>query len=108
MKNIQNSLLLLLLSYNTAFSQIINPNWTHVGPKSENQQNGNLFLSAQINRIAVDPSNSAHYVVAGRFGGLWESTNSGANWSSINTIPMGSNGSTAIAFRTNADLLVGD
>src|SRR5688572_12772649 len=108
MKKAHYILLLLLFCSATSFSQIINPDWEHVGPKSENQQNGNLFWPAQINRIAVDPSNSAHYFVAGRFGGLWETTNSGTLWENINTIPMGSNGSCAITFKTNNELFVGD
>jgi hypothetical protein len=101
-------LLLFLLSGNTGFTQIINPNWSFVGPRSENEGNNNKFRTSRLNCIAVNPGNSAQIIVGGQMGGLWKSNNTGANWANINTIPIGSNGISAVAFRNSNELYVSD
>jgi len=107
-KTFQNLILLLLIS-NSAFAQLTgNSNWTHVGPKSSNQQNGNGFETSQLNNVIIDPNNSQHLFVGGKFGGLWESYNRGASWSVINTNPTGFNGVGAMEFKSSTELLVGN
>lgn len=84
--------------------------WSHVGPLSTNLQpvNGqpNLFETAQINLIEVNPWNNEHLVCGGRYAGLWESRNGGASWERIPTEHLGSNGVGALHFISQNELLV--
>ena len=93
MKPLVISIIVVLLQFaNSGLSQT----WTHVGPISTNllPVNGlpNLFETAQINLIEVDPRNENHLFCGGRFAGLWESTDGGGNWTRIPTQHLGSNG----------------
>lgn len=76
--------------------------WSHVGPLSTNLElvNGlpNLFETAQINLIEVNPWNSQNMVCGGRYAGLWESKNGGTSWKRIPTDTLGSTGIGAIHF----------
>lgn len=82
-------------------------NWTHVGPKSDNQLGGNGFETAQLDNIAVDPANDQHLFASSWFGGLWESTDRGANWLPVESSITGTNGVSAITFLSSTEILVG-
>lgn len=99
--------ILLILLFN---QQIVAQNWTHVGPISTNLMpvNGkpNLFETAQINLIEVNPWNNSHWFCGGRFAGLWESKDAGRNWTRIPTQLLGSNGVGKIHFLSEHEILV--
>ncbi len=84
--------------------------WSHVGPLSTNLQpvNGapNLFETAQINLIEVNPLNDQHLFCGGRYAGLWESTDGGANWSPIETNVLGTHGIGSILFLNKSEVFV--
>jgi hypothetical protein len=84
--------------------------WTHVGPISTNllPVNGkpNLFETAQVNLIEVNPWNNSHWFCGGRFAGLWESQDAGKNWNRISTQHLGSNGVGKIHFISENEILV--
>ena len=109
MTNFMKTKLLLLL---TLFFSIqgLSQTWTHVGPISTNllPVNGlpNLFETAQINLIEVDPRNENHLFCGGRFAGLWESTDGGGNWTRIPTQHLGSNGVGKIHFLNAQEIFV--
>ena len=109
MTNFMKTKLLLLL---TLFFSIqgLSKTWTHVGPISTNllPVNGlpNLFETAQINLIEVDPRNENHWFCGGRFAGLWESTDGGGNWTRIPTQHLGSNGVGKIHFLNAQEIFV--
>ena len=51
-------LILIFVLISTFISaQINNSKWNFVGPISENLQNGNLFETSRLNKIAIDPVN---------------------------------------------------
>ena len=62
--------------------------WTEVGPKpiatrgSARVGNGfgSMPLSGRVSAIASDPSNADVVYIGGAAGGLWKSTDGGANW----------------------------
>jgi len=85
-------------------------NWSHVGPLSTNLEpvNGapNLFETAQINLIEVNPWNDQHVLCGGRWAGLWESTNGGAHWKRIGTTVLGTNGIGCILFLNEKEVFV--
>lgn len=97
----------LLIHFQTS---IFSQTWTHVGPISTNllPVNGlpNLFETAQINLIEVDPRNENHLFCGGRFAGLWESTDGGGNWTRIHTQQLGSNGVGKIHFLNAQEIFV--
>ena len=101
----------ILLFGFTLKSQDNNSNWTFVGPKSENLQNGNEFETSRLNKIAVDPLNEQNIAAAGFFAGLWISRNGTDTWNSLPThnitfghLDVGFNGVAAIAFNKNHEL----
>ncbi len=59
--------------------------WRWLGPNC--MHNGQTYGSARVDvvgrvsAIAVDPTNSAHLLVSGAGGGVWQSFDSGASWS---------------------------
>lgn len=85
-------------------------NWTHVGPISTNllpvKGKPNLFETAQVNLIEVNPLNNKHWFCGGRFAGLWESKDGGQNWSRIPTQHLGSNGVGKIHFLNEQEIFV--
>jgi hypothetical protein len=104
MKKIIYSIFLLLL-IKTVSAQ---SSWTHVGPKSDNQQNGNGFETAQLDNIAIDPNNSLHLFASSWYGGLWESTDRGANWLPVDNTVTGFNGVSAVTFLSSTEVLIGN
>src|ERR1044072_8567332 len=83
--------------------------WHFVGPYSNNNANGQEFETAQMNNIIMDPDDSLHMFAGSKFGGLWETTNGGGNWSNINTsLATGLNGVLGLAFRNSTQILVGN
>ena len=85
-------------------------NWLHVGPLSTNLQpvNGapNLFETAQLNLLEINPNNSQHLFCGGRYAGLWESKNGGDSWTRIPTEHLGSTGISVIHFINHQEILV--
>ncbi len=107
-------LILIFVLISTFISaQINNSKWNFVGPISENLQNGNLFETSRLNKIAIDPVNELNLATAGFFGGLWISKNGGDYWESlpthtikINQVDFGFNGVAAIDFNNNNELFL--
>jgi hypothetical protein len=98
--------LLIILQIQSMYAQ----HWTHVGPVSTNllPVNGkpNLFETAQVNLIEVNPWNNNHWFCGGRFAGLWESKDAGKNWTRIPTQHLGSNGVGKIHFLGEFEVFV--
>jgi len=56
--------------------------WTPIGPMPTVSSGGAVGLvSGRVTAIAVDPTNASIVFVGGAQGGVWKSTNGGANWS---------------------------
>jgi hypothetical protein len=91
-----------------------NSDWTFVGPYSDNLLNYNpntdcnKFQTGQLNIIAVDPTNEDHLITGGPHGGLWITTTAGNGWDNIGTIPIGSNGVSAAAFKNSNEIYAGN
>ncbi len=58
--------------------------WYNIGPQSINTLNTNqIVIERDIGRVttvAVDPSNSAHWLIGAAQGGVWETSDSGTTW----------------------------
>jgi hypothetical protein len=56
----------------------------NIGPQPINMLDGNNNLfeqdSGRVTSLAVDPSNSNHWLIGAAQGGVWETTNAGAAW----------------------------
>lgn len=87
-------------------------NWTHVGPKSTspdaqgNPDPNNGFETSQVNTVVVDPANTSHLFVAGRFAGLWESINGGASWTPVNSNITGCGGVSDVVFLNSSSIII--
>jgi len=101
MKKKHNLIMFLLLLTQYVWSQ----NWTAVGPFSTNLASGNLFETGRAECIAVDPTNTAKIYV-GAMGGLWKTTNGGANWYSMDPDPMYYSGASAVTVSSAGKLYV--
>jgi len=58
--------------------------WTSLGPAPLTGGNG---PTGRIRALAVDPSDSDHWVLGAPSGGVWESRDGGANWNSVTDAP---------------------
>lgn len=83
-------------------------NWSHVGPKSDNQNSGNGFETSRLEDITFDPFDANHMFTSGLFAGLWESTNGGNSWSFVDITAIGSGGVGDVAFLSASEILVGN
>jgi photosystem II stability/assembly factor-like uncharacterized protein len=81
-------------------------NWTHVGPKSDNQSNGNGFETSRLEDITFDPNNPNHMFASGLLAGLWESMDGGDTWDYIPSEVIGTSGVGDVAFWNNHEILV--
>jgi hypothetical protein len=93
----------LIVITNNLFSQ---SNWSHVGPISAN--NSTSLETGLVSNLAIDPNNPLHLFTSSIFGGLWESTDRGQNWTNITTNSTGSNGIKDITFISASKILVGN
>ena len=114
--------LLGLAPARTAWAQVIHvPYWFNIGPKVINEYRITTITNVldevittetlieqdtgRVAAVAVDPSNSSHWLVGSAHGGIWETADSGANW-----YPRGdgqaSMATGAIAFAPSNPLLV--
>ena len=76
--------------------------WTAIGPSSVNSDNKGI---GRVNRIAYHPTNENIMYVAGATGGLWITTDAGANWFSYSEgIPNMSLSGVAVDY-TNTNIL---
>jgi hypothetical protein len=66
----------------TPNNMIASTTWTAIGPMGPLSGNagGQLLKSGRINFVSVSPTNSNVLFVGAPCGGLWRSTNGGANW----------------------------
>ena len=68
--------------------------WTPLGPQPLNSNSTSGNVSGRITGIAVDPANSNIIYIAPAGGGVWKTTNGGANWTPLTdnqqTLSMGS------------------
>lgn len=81
-------------------------NWSHVGPKSDNQNNGNGFETSRLEDITFDPNNPNHLFASGLLAGLWQSNNGGNNWIPIDITTIHSGGVADVAFWSANEILV--
>ena len=62
-------------------------NWSPLGPNASSNTYSSTSLKSsgqgRINAIAVDPNNSNTYYVGAPAGGIWKSTDAGANWTPL-------------------------
>ena len=68
----------------SAFTSLAANSWVNIGPASivfTNRDGSTNYYSGRVSAVAVDPSNSSHFLLGAALGGVWESTNSGATWS---------------------------
>jgi hypothetical protein len=79
------------------------PNWTLIGPQPINSTaaintfNGGPTITGRVSAMAVDPTNSSIVYLGAAAGGVWKSSNAGANWTPITDAqPSLSTGSIAI------------
>ncbi len=79
----------------------ISANWSSLGPATVPNvgSQGHSGLG-RINCIAIHPTTSSTIFVGAASGGLWKSTDSGTNWTTV-TDNLGSLGVTSIAFDPN-------
>lgn len=78
------------------------PSWTNLGPTSSP---GGYNGLGRLNCIAVDPNDANELWVGAASGGLWKSTDAGANWTT-NTDDFASLGVTGIAINPdNTDIM---
>lgn len=62
------------------FISTLNDNWTEVGPTYWNETSGWNSGVGRLAGLAVDESNQNHLIVGSIGGGIWKTTNKGANW----------------------------
>ena len=67
---------------NNSSGKTVNPvsAWSSIGPSVEGSLGSSLPGTGRVNAIAVDPNNENTWYVGAPAGGLWKSTNAGANW----------------------------
>ncbi len=68
---------------------ITNGNWTELGPFGWNRTSGWNPGTGRLTAVAIHPANESVIYVGSPGGGIWKSTNAGANW-----IPLTDNNST--------------
>jgi len=63
----------------------VNPTsaWTTIGPIDTGVYSGQLPGTGRINAIAVDPNNANIWYAGAPAGGIWKSTDAGANWTNL-------------------------
>ncbi len=105
-KNLLLIITLLLFLPIGLYAQVDNSLWSHVGPISENLQNDNEFETGRLEMIAVNPNNEQEIFAGGHKTGLWYTTDGAENWTNVSTLPIGTNGVSAIAFNTNNELII--
>ena len=78
--------------------------WTSIGPRPTSA--GTIFVTAgRVNSIAIDPKNSGTIYVGSAEGGVWKTTNGGANWKSLTDAqPSLANGAIALD-PSNSDII---
>lgn len=58
--------------------------WYNIGPQPINSLDTNKIIveqdSGRVAAIAVDPSNSNHWLIGAAQGGIWETTDAGSDW----------------------------
>jgi hypothetical protein len=76
--------LTLAMAAGSAFTSLAANSWVNIGPAPiifTNHDGSTNYFSGRVAAVAVDPSNSSHFLLGAALGGVWESTNSGATWS---------------------------
>jgi photosystem II stability/assembly factor-like uncharacterized protein len=81
--------------------------WTNIGPAhvSSSACQWGTENSGRVVALAVDPSNSSHWLIAAADGGIWQTTDSGSSWSPRTDDQSSLNGS-AIAFAPSSPNIV--
>ncbi len=64
-----------------AAAAITGTNWVPIGPVPVMQ--GSSAVNGRVNAIAINPNNPNVIYVGAAFGGVWKSTNAGANWTPL-------------------------
>lgn len=59
--------------------------WVNIGPApiaggQIGSTTGARLVSGRVTAIAVDPTNTSHWLIGAAQGGVWETTNAGTNW----------------------------
>ena len=63
--------------------QPMNDNWVEMGPTSWNATTSWNPGVGRITGISVDPNNNDHIIVGANTGGVWKTTDAGANWTPL-------------------------
>jgi hypothetical protein len=74
--------------------------WYNIGPQPiiiSPDFNTILFAAGRVPALAVDPSNSNHWLIGAAQGGIWESTNAGTFWPRTDDQPSLAMGAIAFA-----------
>ena len=64
--------------------EVLNDNWTELGPTSWNATSGWNPGVGRITGISVDASNTDNIIIGANTGGVWKSTNAGQDWTPLN------------------------
>ncbi len=64
--------------------EVLNDNWTELGPTSWNATSGWNPGVGRITAIAVDETNTDTMIIGANTGGVWKSTNGGQDWMPLN------------------------
>jgi photosystem II stability/assembly factor-like uncharacterized protein len=64
--------------------QFTNDNFTELGPRSWTQTSGWNPGIGRITGISIDKTNNDHIIISARSGGIWRTTDGGANWTALN------------------------
>lgn len=60
------------------------PNWQAIGPQPTTSTIASVGLvSGRVTALAVDPTNANIVYLGGAFGGIWKTTDGGANWTPL-------------------------
>tara|TARA_R100000306_G_scaffold7511_4_gene10174 strand:- start:21965 stop:24442 length:2478 start_codon:yes stop_codon:yes gene_type:complete len=66
---------------NTAESrEILNDNWTELGPTSWNATSGWNPGVGRVTAVSVDQADNDHIIIGANTGGVWKTTNGGQDW----------------------------
>ena len=60
-----------------------NPSWSSIGPQPIDTPFGASVVSGRVTAFAIDPSNTSIVYLGGAQGGVWKTTDGGANWTPL-------------------------
>ncbi|PVW16359.1 T9SS type A sorting domain-containing protein [Marixanthomonas spongiae] len=64
--------------------EVLNDNWTELGPTNWNATSGWNPGVGRITGFAVEAANNDHIIIGANTGGVWKTTNGGQDWTPLN------------------------